>query len=105
MAARSASSQRTPSRVGVPGDRLGAGFLTAAIRPIADAVVFPFEVPSAASNPRRESLGAGCAGVRLLGSAADNEQADDEDEDNKLEGDAYGVLEAALQTLVADGEP
>ena len=36
--------------------------------------------------------------------AADDEQADAEDEDDELKSDAYGVLEAALQTLVADGE-
>ncbi len=42
----------------------------------------------------------GRVGARLSGSAADDEQADDEDEDSELEGDAYGVLEAALQTGV-----
>jgi hypothetical protein len=45
--------------------------------------------------------------VRVPGSrarAADDEQADAEDEDDELKGDAYGVLEAALQTLVADEE-
>ncbi len=46
------------------------------------------ECPSAASTTRRESLGASRAGVRLSGSAADDEQSDDEDEDDELEGDA-----------------
>jgi hypothetical protein len=32
-------------------------------------------------------------------------QADDEDEDDELEGDAYGVPEAALQTLVTNAGP
>ena len=41
----------------------------------------------------------------LSGSAADDEQSDDEDEHDELEGDAYGVLEVALQTGVADGDP
>jgi hypothetical protein len=41
----------------------------------------------------------------VSGSAADDEQADAEDEDDELEGDAYGVLEAGFQPLVADGEP
>ena len=35
---------------------------------------------------------------------ADDEQSDGEDEDDELEGDGYGVLEAALETRVADGD-
>jgi hypothetical protein len=50
-------------------------------------------------------LGASGAGARLSGSEADDEQTDAEDEDNELEGDGYGVLEAPLQALVTDGEP
>ena len=44
----------------------------------------------------RESLGASRASVWLSRSAADEEQSDAKGEDGELEGDAYGVLEAAL---------
>jgi hypothetical protein len=47
----------------------------------------------------------GRRGSSALGSAADDKQPDGEDEDDELESDADGVLEAAHQTLVADGEP
>src|SRR5215208_4566497 len=52
-----------------------------------------------------ESLGASRARARLYGSAAHDEQTNDEGDDDELEGDACGVLEAALQTGVADGDP
>jgi ribosomal protein L12E/L44/L45/RPP1/RPP2 len=48
-------------------------------------------------------LAARCAGP--WDSATDHEQAHGEDKDDELESDAYEALEAALQALVADGEP
>jgi hypothetical protein len=42
-------------------------------------------------------------GAQLLDSAADDEQADTEAEDDDLEGDSYGVLKAALQLGRAGG--
>jgi hypothetical protein len=47
-------------------------------------------------------LRASRSGARLTGSATDDEQANGEHEDDDLEGDGYGILEAAFQTLVAD---
>jgi hypothetical protein len=39
------------------------------------------------------------ADARLTGAAAGDEQSDDQDEDDELQGDAYGVLEAAFETI------
>jgi hypothetical protein len=75
-------------------------------RPVAAGVSFPSDgveqrSPSPVSGARG-SLGASRAGAWLSGSAADDEQADDEGEHDELKGDADGVLEAALQTGVAN---
>jgi hypothetical protein len=57
-------------------------------------------LPSRSGNARRQpqggrgSLGACRAGARLSRSAGYNEQADDENEDDELKGDAYGLLKA-----------
>src|ERR671914_1733823 len=55
------------------------------------------------AETRREPL-VSRAGARLSGSAAYDKQAYGEDENDELERDGDGVLEAALETGIADGD-